>query len=306
MAEPLTAPQQKTLKELRKDFEVLPGYADILRKAAVYGWSTQEIIHAITNSQIFARQFPGLMQHGTIADFLSGRANAPLSAQTLGQAIGNYRTLEKSYEDAMRDFPDAMSGKLTRDRLATLIRAEKSPDEFRANLAAISTVQANPDLFAEWERIAKVAGLGQFNAFKVAGRIADQKFYDVYEATRLENMGLGLGAQDALKLAKNISNVDAAGRSTGIIDTGKLADLVGQVKSRQSDIGPELTAAGIPTLDLSKWIATQGASDPTLSLQLEQLVASKRGGGAYVAGSQGRTGQAGGLATYKPEKAVNY
>lgn len=307
MADNLTKQQRKTLKELRQDFDVLPGYADILRKAAVFDWSTQEIIHAVVHSETFRKQYPGIMQGGQLADFLTGQANATLSVQTLAQAVGNYKAFEKQYEDALQDFPQAGPKKLTRDMLATLIRQEKSPDEFRAALSAVQTVKANPELFKTWEQIAKTAGIPKkFNPFEAAARVADQKFYDVYEAARLENMGLGLGAQDALKVAKSLTNVDAQGRSTGIIDTARLADLVAKVQAQSADIGPEMEKQGISRLDLSKWIATGGASDPTLSIKLEQLVATKRNQGAYVAGSQARKGPGGGVTTYAPERTAAY
>jgi hypothetical protein len=295
MAEKLTKKQRKTLEALKATFDLGPGYAQILRDAVINDWNEQEIVQAVTSSDTFRSSFPGLLDNeGDLRDFLTGQQNASLNPQNLGSAIIAYKKLWESYQEAAEGY-GGITGRIGRDKVALLIRNETSPTELRANLQAVKTVTANAESFRMFNQQLKEMGrapLDRDGLLRFAVKAAPQELYDVYEATRLRQMDLGLGIQGAGAVARSLGNVDEAGQVTGVAQNRTLAKLVADLKATQADIGPELASAGISSLKLAKFLADP-TDDPDLAQRLEQLVTSRRAQGAYVAGTQPRAGAMG-------------
>lgn len=296
------------LKEMAQGWGLGPMFTDLIRRAVINDWSQGEFLTALTASDAFQAKFPGLLdQHGDLRDYLTGQQNATLSAANLGAAIANYGKLWEAYEDAAKPYSQ-IAGKISKDKLAALLKAEKSPDEFRANLHAISVVSKNQRSFDLYNQQRKLAGLKPLSKSELYKAIStkDQKFENVYEATRLQMMGDGiLKAKEAQAVAKALPNVDEAGRQTGVTSDQRIAELVDELSTHLSDIGPELRQAGIDTITLARYIANP-STNPQVANRLRQLVATKRSRGAYVAGSQARKGSAGGIALYDEEGAASY
>lgn len=303
----LTKQEREQLKRLQKRLDLPAGYADILRQSVIFDWADQELVHAIANSDHFRQQYPGIFDNnGDLQDFLTGQNRTPLNKDTLAAAIHNYDKLSQSYETAAAGYGD-IAGKITRDKVAALIRSETSPDELRAKLNAVQTVGTKKEALDAFN--AKLKELGRpplqgNDLFKFVAGSADQKFYDLYETVRLQQTlpNAGFSAQDAMSIAKALPNRDAQGKQTG---AGDVASLVAQLSEKLGNVGPELAAAGIDHVTLARFLANPQA-DPGLLSKIQQIEATRKGAGAYVAGSQARKGQAGGIATYAQDKAANY
>lgn len=299
----LSKQQAKEVQAILKQFGISGGaYEDLIHQAIVYDWSPQRFVVALTRSKEFDQQFPGLFQGGHLNDFLLGKQGAPLSPTTLGQAISNYRTLWQSYESA--GAPSGY-GNLNKQQVATLIKNEVSPDEWGQRAFAVKQVKKNPEAFAEWQKQAKLAGVGDLNIFKAAAGLADQKFYDIYEATRFQTLGanLGFSSEEARQIAKALPNTTAQGKSTGIADVGALLN---QLRQQFANIGPDLQRYGITPVELAKFIANPNADKTGLGHIIQQMVADKRAAQAYQSGSRASQGTGGGIALYPDEGAASY
>jgi hypothetical protein len=303
---PLNKQNRRRLQRLKKQYDLGPGYAEIIRDAVINDFSEQQIIRAITRSDTFKRQFPGIFESkGTLQSFLTGTAETNLNASTLSTAIKNYRSLQASYEDVAGNFGGVV-GKIGRDKVAALIRSETSPEEFAAKARAIQLATENAGAIDIFNQQLKAQGLpplkGQ-DVFKFIAKAADQKFYDVYEAARIRQLapGLDLSTADAAKIAKSLQNVDDQGQQTG---AGDIGGLLTRLSADISDIGSDLKGAGIDNLRLAKYLANPGA-DPELAAKIEQVRATKRARGQYVAGTQPKQGP-GGVKLDNDGKAAAY
>lgn len=284
--------ERRELREMLDALSLSGGYDALINKAIIYDWSPQEFVTNLVASEPFQRRFPGIVgANGVINDFLLGQEGTSLSPTTLGRAISNYRSLWQSYEEVGKRFG---YGNLNRNQIAMLIRNEMSPDEFGAKANAVTIVTKNKAAFDAFNQQRRALGLEPLNKSDLFRAVAteDQKFYDAYEATRLRMMDLGLGVKGAKQVANALGNVDDAGRFTGATSARTMAQIVAEFKANQADIGPELAAAGISRVKLAKFLANP-TTDPDLARQLDQLMATRRGQGAYVAGSRPRAGATG-------------
>jgi len=300
----LTAKQKAKLKRLRNRFDIGPGYGSILRDAIIFDWSETQLIRAVTKSKVFRRQFPGILEGGNLSDFLTGQENASLSASNLAKAIGNYKQLWQAYETAGQAFG---FGKLNRNQIATLIRSERSPDEFAAGAYAVRQVTQNAEAFAIYNQQRKAMGLKPLERKELFRAVArrDRKFIDTIEAARLRQLGeqFGFSAQEAQAIAKGLPNFNAQGRPTGYVDPGAL---VNELRSQMADIGPELKAAGITDVQIAKFLANPDSDPDNISSAIQRVIAARRGTGGFVQGRQVSQGPGGGPQTASSPGPVSY
>lgn len=297
---------RRAIRELRDQFDLGPGYAGIIRDAVINDWSEQELTQAIVHSPVFRRQYPGLIDaDGYIQDFLAGANRAQLTPSTLAAATQAYNQLWKSYEDVASNYKSVF-GPVTRDKVAALIRGDVSPDELQTKLFSVQKATSNPealDIFNEQLEAAGLKPLAGKDAYKFYAKTASQKVYDVYEAARVRQLapGAGFSADDAKKIAESLQNVDEQGRPTGPANVGQLLE---GLTANLSDIGPELRQAGIDNLAIARYLANPGEA-PELATKIQQLIATKRGRGQYVAGSQPKQGP-GGVKLYDDNRTAAY
>ena len=220
-------------------------------------WGISEFLSALMHSPQFRRMFPGLVQGGTVADFLS-------PGHSLGEAIANYRRLQDSYELATKGYGVPITG----GRMAMLIRGQVSPEEFATRFQAINVARANPGLMEAYNEELKLVGmkpLDEIGWFKYLARSAAPQFYDVYEAAQLRQSGLEISPEEALGAAHAIG---APGQLSNI------SELVRQARLLKPDIGPELANANISDADL---VMLESGVDPRgLEPQLRQMLAQRR------------------------------
>lgn len=303
LSEDLNKKQEKELAQMLKSYGIDGRYLDLIHEAIIHDWSANRFAMKLVRDKRFKNQFPGLVKRGEVNAFLLGKEDVGVSLQSLGQAISNYKTLKQSYETVGKNFGNAS---ISKAEMSALIGGEISVDEFGRRAKAIQDVKKDPELWDYFKAQAAAAGekMSLEDQFGVAAGIADQKFYDIYEAARIAQSGesLGFTSEQAAAIARALPNFDAQGQPTGIGDIG---ELMRKLKANLSDVSPELKAAGIDSTRLATYFA-----DPTQDTELEgrilQAIASKRSRGAYVAGSQTRKGPGGGVATYSPEGQAAY
>ena len=303
--DPLTKQQEAELKSILHSLSLGNAFGDLIHQAIVNDWNPQQFVTQLVRDDRFQAKFPGVIgPHGEINDFLVSKEGVGLSPSSLGQALSNYRSLWQAYEQAGKRYG---YGDLNRNQIATLIKGETSPDEFGSKAYALNVVTKNKTTFDLYNQQRKAAGLPPLERGDILSAIANQdaKFFDVYEATRLRQLGsnFGFNAKEAQAVAKAIPDVNAAGQPTNVApDIGRL---VAELSGHLSDIGPELRSAGIDTITLARYIANPSAY-PRLAGKIEQVMAARRSQGAYVAGSQSRKGPAGGLALFEQDRSAAY
>lgn len=275
---------------------VPPAVLGLIDQAVRNDWSATEFIRALIGTEAFRMKFPGLMEGGTVAEFLTGQENAPPSIQNIATAITNYRTALHEY----RQIAQRYGVGFTKKQFQLIIRTQTSADEFGARLRAIQKVQRTPGLEQAFNAQARAFGIETLNeegVYRLAAGVADKKFYDVYEAAYIQNADLGFGKSGAARLARRI------GEPGALTDIGAV---VAEAKARLSDIAPELEAQGVSKAQLLRFLADPTADTSNIAPRLAQALASKRARGTYVAGQQGRRGPAGGLTLQPQERTASY
>lgn len=265
-------------------------FETIIAKAVQEDWTTTEFLRALTRSGQFRRRFPGLIQRGGIAPFLSP-IPSELSVSNLATAIRNWYSLQNAYTQGLRGF----QMEVTPRRMALLIQGQVSPEELTSRALAVETVQRTPGLEAQFNDVLRAAGkktLDKQGIFRFVARAAPRDFYDIYEAAQF-GAQLGFGAQEAL----------AAGRAAGAPgQAANVQGLIDFVRANRADIGPELAREGITDLDL---IQLESGTDPRgIRQRLETLVANRRALGQFAPGFQARRGAGGGVAIFPEEAAT--
>lgn len=272
----------------------LGGEFSFLIDRAVRGQMTPtDFLVRLVHTNTFRRQYPGLMNKGELAPFLSDNPSA-FSVENLGSAIAKYNSLTNAYELALRGYDI----KLTPQLIGELIRGQKSPDEFATDINIVNTVNHNPGLKDIWNQELVAAGkepMDEFGLFKALKGVAPKDFYDIYEAASLRNAGLNLTSEQALQTAQGIG---APGQPAD------LSQLVSDVYRFKNDIQPELDRQGIGDADLALLASGQDARNLTPVLQ--GLIANKRARGTPVYGYQGRRGSGGGVATAPEEDVTSF
>jgi hypothetical protein len=282
---------RKQLQSALKRSGIEGAYSQLIREAIINDWSDQQFVQALVRTKSFRRNYPGLVRGGHINDFLLGQEGAPLSFSSLGQALGNYRTLWQQYETAGRAYG---YGKLSKRQVAALIQGEKSPDEFMAAAEAVQLVKTNEGALSLYNQQRKAAGLQPMKQRELFESFASRNrgFVDAYEATRLRLFGgnLGLSAEGAQQVAASLGT---PGTITGSGDIGQLiSDLRGQL----GDIGPELEREGISRVQLAQFLANPDVDKLGISQRIAQLQQRRRSQGQFAAGQQAgpRPGSTGG------------
>lgn len=273
-------------------------FYELINRAVRNDWDANEFLHQLIRTKAFKAQFPGLLTGNRINDFLAGGRDG-ITISNLGSAIARYKNLRESYQDVVQ--AKGLTGlKITPGYMKQLITGEISPDEFGRRAVALQTLKDNPDLMASYNAVLKAAGmkpLDDLGMRKFLAGAAQKKFYDVYEASRLNMANLGFSPQQSLQLAK------------GIGSAGELADvdqLVAAVRQHRADIGPELAAAGIDDFKLTSWLANPGVDPEGLAPKIQTIIANRRAMGQQQQGGFGRKGSGGGLALYEEQESKSY
>jgi hypothetical protein len=264
-------------------------YSFLIDHAIRKQFSETDFLVKLVHSPSFQRTYPGLIQKGNIAPFLSANPSA-FTTGNLGSAISKYNSLANSYKQVLRGYDID----LTPQKIALLIQGQKSPEEFATDINVITTVNQNPGLHSLYNQELKAAGkpgLSEQGLFQFLKGTAPKDFYDIYEAAYLRNAGLNLGgAKGALQTARGLG---APGQQVD------LNQLVGDVFRFKNDIQPELDRQGISDTDLA--LLASGSDTRNLTPVLQQLIAQKRARGTPVAGYQSRRGTGGGPSLYGAE-----
>jgi hypothetical protein len=280
---------RKQLSAALKRSSIEGNYSALIREAVVNDWNEQQFVQALVRTKAFRRQHPGVVKGGQINDFLLGQEGAPLSFSTLGNALGNYRTLWQSYETAGRAYG---YGKLNKRQIASLINGEKSPEEFAASAQAVQQVKSNAETLSLYNQQRKAAGLKPLEQRELFQAFAspNRGWVDQYEATRLRLLGgnLGLSAQDANTVAKSIGTPGTLSADIGA--------LVGDLRSQLGDIGPELEREGISRVQLAQFLANPDEDRLGIQQRIAQLQQRRRSQGQFSQGQQTgpRPGSSGG------------
>ena len=287
--------KKKVAKQLKSALQrsgIEGAYSSLIREAIINDWSEQQFVQALVRTKSFRRTYPGVVRGGNINDFLLGQEGTGLSFSTLGQALGNYRTLWQSYETNGRAYG---YGKLNKRQVAALIQGEVSPDEFVARAQGVQMVNQNEGALNILNQQRKAAGLQPLGRRDLFSAFAsrNQSFIDAYEATRLrlEGQGLGLNAKEAQQVAGSIGT---AGTLTGAADIGAL---ISDLRSQLGDIGPELEREGISRVQLAQFLANPDSDRLGISQRIAQLQQRRRSMGQYAAGQATSTGPGGGITT---------
>lgn len=288
--------QRKALRDALKSLGIDGNFLELIDSAVRGDWSAQEFTVRLTKTEAFRNKFPGLIQNGNLSPSLTGGRDVGINASTLAGAIRAYKTAWESYTEVAKNYG---YGGIGRDKLATLIKNDVSPDEFGTRLQAIRTVKMNPDTFAALKEQAKLAGVNMQpkDMFKFAAKTADKKFYDLYEAAQLQTQ-VGLDPKAAARVARGA--VGQPGAATQNLD-----EIISYVRQNLQQVGPELAAAGINAAKLVKVIANPGAFAREMDI-IRQTVATREGLGRPVAGIYAQRGPAGGLALYDEEPQAAY
>lgn len=296
----LTKKQKQEYQDLLGAFGGLHGYGAILRQAVINDWGSQEVVTAVVTSDRFKTQFPGLLDaSGDIQPFLVGGVNTSPSASTLGQAIHAYNTMWNQYQQVAQNYGH-IAGEVNKSKLALLIKAQTSPQEFASKLAAVDRVEKNPDALAAVNQQLKLAGmkpLQGLDAFKFAAGGADKKFYDVLEAAQIHTSSLGIGAQQAAHLAKSVGTPGVA--------TTNFAQTIANARQNLQAIGPELANQGINAAKLVKVFANPDAYVKEMGL-IQQALETRKGLARPVAGTYATRGPAGGISLFPEEQTASY
>jgi hypothetical protein len=268
-------------------------YSFLIDQAIRNQFSETEFLVKLVHAPTFQHKYPGLIQRGNIAPFLSDNPSA-FTTGNLGSAISKYNSLSNAYHQVLRGYDI----ELTPNKIALLIKGEKSPEEFAAGINIINTVKQNPGLQEIYNQELRAAGkppLDPQGFFKFLAGAAPRDFYDIYEAAYLRNQGLNLGAGQALQTARAIG---APGQQVD------LNALVGDVFRFKNDIQPELDRQGISDSDLA--LLASGSDTRNLTPVLQGLIANKRATGSQVPGYQSRRGTGGGVSLYGPEDSQSF
>lgn len=290
-------PQQQAVQHLLAGLGIGGDYHMLIVQAVQNDWDTTEFLHALTTTRTFRQRFPGLIQHGRVAPFLSANPSE-LSASNLGAAIRQYGQLQNAYHQVVRNLSPAY--KITPQRMGALISGQISPDEFGRRAEALRTFQQNPGLRETFNEQLQAAGkkpLDQMGFFKFLANASQRSFYDVYESAYFRTQ-LGLNPQTALEAARQIGGPLGA-------PAQDLNALVSQVRSMHADIAPELQRIGVSDADLLVLASNQ---DPKgLAPKIQQIINQRRTLGQPTgAGQQVRTGSGGGAALYGEQQPASY
>jgi len=220
-----------------------------------------------------------------------------VSAASLTGAIKNYRTALNQNQQIAQQYGYHNFGK---DQLAKLINDQTSADEFKARLAAVETVDANPALKAAFEAQQRANGIkvSGNSAYKAALSLGDKKFSNLYEGSLFQQQ-LGLSRNDAEKLAK--------GKAIPVGATfDDIGQLVSEVRNNLQAYAPELANQGIDTAKLVKVLGNPTAYAKELD-QIKKIAEQRaRLHGQPVAGTYGQQGQGGGLSQYPAQSEQAY
>ncbi len=268
---------------------------DLIDAAVRRQWDTQQFFQRVVNTKYFRQKFPGLIeQNGTIANGLTGQQGASVSASTLGQAIAHYRTALDQTQQLAQTYGYHNFGK---DQFAKLLQDETSPDEFKARLAAVETVDANPQLKEAYEAQLRASGQKVTGnaAYKAALSMGDKGFLNLYEGAQYQTQ-LGLSREEAAAAAKS-SPVEATQQS--------LDQVVAFARQNLQSIGPELQAQGITTPQLVKILNNPSAYAADID-KIKNIQAQRQAQfGRPVPGTYGQQGQ-GGLSQYPQQREQSY
>jgi hypothetical protein len=258
-------------------------------------FNTQDFVDRLTNTKYFRKSFPGLLDHdGTITNALTGEQGVGVSASSLTGAIKNYRTALNQNQQTAQQY----GYNFGKGQLAKLLQDQTSADEFKARLAAVETVDANPALKAAFEAQQRALGIkvNAGSAYKAAVAMGDKKFSNLYEGALFQDQ-LGLSRGDAASLAKG----SAIPVGATFDDIGQL---VSEVRSNLQGYAPELANQGIDAARLVKVLGNPTAF--AADIEKIKAVAQQRAAlGRPVAGSYGQQGQAG-LSQYPSQREQSY
>lgn len=269
-------------------------FTDLVRRAVVQEWSTEEFAAHLIQTRVFRRRYPGLVVDGALhPDFTGGLG---FSAQNLITATARY---DAGYDD-FQNVASRLGIKAPNRRMfGAAVRGDISLDEFGVRAQALKTVKANPDLLDAFNEELRLQGekpLDRVGLLKFATGTAAPKFYDTYQAAVLRRAGLDLNARSALDTARALDS--------GLQPNMNLGDIISQVRQMKAAGAPEIAALGISDSDL---VLLGAGSDPKgLAEKLQQIVANRQAMGQQTQGVYAQQGTGGGPALYPAEPADNY
>src|SRR6266496_1274001 len=94
--------QRQNLKDWLGQYGLTGDIMQLIDAAVRHDWSTTQVVQRLVRTDTFHHTYPGLIHNGNIAPFLLNKAGAPLTVQNLAQAVGNYQTLENTYQQAAK------------------------------------------------------------------------------------------------------------------------------------------------------------------------------------------------------------
>jgi len=275
---------ERQLENLLQGLGLGGDYTFLIDKAVREDWSFLEFETALRHTPRFQRDFRGIFERGTnINPFLSPGNN-------LGEAIRNYRQLEFSYGQVLRNFGRG----LTSGAMETLLGGAVSPDELGTRLEAIRRVRDIPglaDAFNQQLRDAGLKTLDRLGLFRFVAGASSREFYDAYEAAQLRVSGIDIRRGAAAGIARETE-----------LSPEDIAELARQIRAYRGDIGPELAEAGITEADIARFETGQNTR---LGPILQGIIANRRALGRRVPGPQPRRGAGGGLAIYPEEQPLS-
>ncbi len=289
------AGQYKSLAESYFGDEINHELRQLIDLAVRKQFDTQQFVERFANTHYFRQKFPGLIERGgSIANGLTGQQGAQVNASTLGQAIAHYRTALDQTQQLAQTYGYHNFGK---DQFAKLLQDETSPDEFKARLAAVETVDANPQLKEAYEAQLRASGQKVTGnaAYKAALSMGDKGFLNLYEGAQYQTQ-LGLSREEAAAAAKS-SPVEATQQS--------LDQVVAFARQNLQSIGPELQAQGITTPQLVKILNNPSAYAADID-KIKNIQAQRQSQyGRPVPGAYGQQGT-GGLSQYPQQREQSY
>lgn len=242
-------------------------FRDIIGVAGQEGWSSEEFMWAVSNSQPFQRMFPGIN-----ALFQQG--------MSFGTAVSTWRRMAEEYRGVAKALGLGHLARLTPNRVGFLIRRGVDVEEFQLRLSILNIAKKSEPFRETFNQLLTDYGhekLDKQGWYKFLMGHADKRIYDLYEAASLfQQLGAeGLRLREAKQLAR------AVGPSGVPADLSEVLSQVGQV---QDALGSQqLADAGISAKDMALAVLRDQLNSPArkraadrIATQIEQMVLNRQ------------------------------
>lgn len=210
-------------------------YRNLINQAASEGWSADEFMWSLANTNAFQNTFPGinhLLQKG----------------MSLGTAVSTWRGMAEQYREIAKQMHLGNLARLTPQRIGTLIRGDVDMEEFVVRLRLYDIATRTDYAREQFNRILSKFGrakLDRVGWYRFIMGHGEEHLYNIYEANVLLNdLGPeGLKVAEAKRLAKVVGSFD---------NPADLSQVLSQVEKIHDALGTQvLKEAGIQTADLA-------------------------------------------------------